>query len=169
MSVSHTNSQTKRQTDDEPLGEADLHQAAISVRIAIARTARRLRQEGASDLSPTALAALASIDRKGPLTPTRLAELEGVRRPTITRIIGHLEEHELIERRPDPEDGRSCLLTVSPGGADYLSRLRTKKSAFLADLLASLPADDAEILVRASEILDGALREPGTSRQEASR
>jgi DNA-binding MarR family transcriptional regulator len=160
MSHSHTNSQTERQTIEGPIGEADLHQAAISVRIAIARTARRLRQEGASDLSPTVLAALASIDRHGPVTPTRLAELEGVKRPTITRVIGHLEEGGLIERRTDPDDGRSCLLTVSPVGVDYLSRLRTRKSAFLADLLASLPAEDAEILVRASEILDAALREP---------
>jgi len=76
---------------------------AADLRIAVARTARRLRQEG-SGLSATTGAALATIERHGPLTPSELAARERIQRPTATRLIGRLEEDGLIVRTPDPID-----------------------------------------------------------------
>ncbi|MGB0119898.1 MAG: MarR family transcriptional regulator [Solirubrobacterales bacterium] len=125
--------------------------------MAVTRTARRLRQEAGSDLSPTALTALASVERHGPVTPTGLAELEGVKRPTATRVINHLAEAGMIERHPDPEDGRSCRLELTKQGIGYLEEHRSRKSAYLARLLDSLPADDVKTLDRAAEILNHAL------------
>ncbi|MGA7398105.1 MAG: MarR family transcriptional regulator [Solirubrobacterales bacterium] len=125
--------------------------------MAVTRTARRLRQEAGSDLSPTALTALASVERHGPVTPTGLAELEGVKRPTATRVINHLAEAGMIERHADPEDGRSCRLELTNQGVDYLEEHRSRKSAYLARLLDSLPADDVKTLDRAAEILNQAL------------
>ena len=60
---------------------------ATRLRLAIARSARRLRQEAGTDLSPSLTAALATIERHGPLTPTELATRERVQRPTVTRIV----------------------------------------------------------------------------------
>src|SRR5918992_74437 len=74
------------------------------LRLVIARTARRLRQEAGTDLSPSLTSALATIDRHGPLTPSELAARERVQRPTATRMLARLEETALVVRTPDPQD-----------------------------------------------------------------
>ena len=105
------------------------------------------------------MAALASIQRHPQVTPTRLAEIEGVKRPTITRVINHLLDAGMISRIPDPDDGRSCRIELTPPGAEYLDEHRSRKSAYLARLLDSLPEEDVETLNRAAEILNEALLE----------
>lgn len=105
------------------------------------------------------MAALASIERHPQVTPTRLAEVEDVKRPTITRVINHLLEADMIDRVPDPDDGRSCRLELNDRGADYLDEHRSRKSAYLVRLLDSLSAEDVRTLDRAAEILNHALLE----------
>ena len=63
----------------------------------------RRRPPRPSGLTPTSAAALATIERHGPLTPSELAEIERVKRPTMTRTLGCLEREGLVERTPDPQ------------------------------------------------------------------
>jgi DNA-binding MarR family transcriptional regulator len=127
------------------------------LRHAIARSARRLRQEAATDLSPSLSAALATIDRHGPLTPSELAARERVQRPTITRVVYRLEEAGLVARAVDPADRRSALITVTPAGRALLEAGRTRKDAFLSERLEALPAADRATLARAAAILEDML------------
>lgn len=129
------------------------------LRLAVTRTARRLRQEAGGDLSPSLTAALATIDRHGPLTPSRLAEVERVKRPTATRVLRHLEEQGLIERVTDPTDGRVALVSATAEGRALLKRLRSRKNAYLARRLRSLPPEDVELLDRAADVLERLLDE----------
>src|SRR5690242_3703291 len=136
----------------QPLAERAAH-----LRIAIVRTARRLRQEAAAEttgLTPTSVAALATIERHGPLTPSEIAEIERVKRPTITRTLGCLEREGLIDRAPDPEDGRSSLVSVNGAGRERLRRLRGRKNAYLARRMKDLTDEEVETLERAAEILE---------------
>jgi len=140
-----------------------LTDAAARLRLAIVRTARRLRQEaaGGEALTPTALAALATVERHGPLMPSELAEIERIKRPTATSTLRGLEEAGLVERTPDPDDGRSALVSVTAAGRERLRRLRGRKNAFLARRMRDLPAADLRTLERAAEILERVLeREP---------
>jgi DNA-binding MarR family transcriptional regulator len=157
----------------------DRRSEADALRLAITRTARRLRQEAGGGLSPTMVATLASIERHKVLTPGELARIEGVQRPTMTRAINRLAEAGLIDRREDPEDRRSSLLSVSEEGHRYLAEHRSRKSAWLANLIEEMPAEDADTLARAAEILTQALeghrtaefglpREPGIDQGEGS-
>lgn len=137
---------------DIPLSERAAH-----LRIAIVRTARRLRQEAAAEtsgLTPTSVAALATIERHGPLTPSEIAEIERVKRPTITRTLGCLEREGLIDRATDPQDGRSSLISVNGAGRERLRRLRGRKNAYLARRMRDLTGDEVETLERAAEILE---------------
>ncbi len=137
--------------------DTSLTDSAAKLRMAIVRTSRRLRQEAASEtagLTPTSVAALATIDRHGPLTPSEVARIERVKRPTVTRTLGCLEREGLIERTPDPADGRSVLVAVNAVGRERLRRLRGRKNAYLARRMRDLPAADVETLERAAEILD---------------
>lgn len=139
-------------------------EGAARLRMAIVRTARRLRQEAAGaagELTPTTAAALASVERHGPLTPSELAEIERVRRPTATRTLRALTEAGLAERTPDPDDGRSALVSVTPTGRERLRRLRGRKNAYLARRMRELPAADVEVLERAAAILERILEEEG--------
>ncbi|HWP32904.1 MAG TPA: MarR family transcriptional regulator [Solirubrobacterales bacterium] len=141
--------------------EASLTDSAARLRMAIVRTARRLRQEaagaGGTELSPTAVAALASVERHGPLTPSELAEIERVRRPTATRTLRILVEAGLVDRAPDPSDGRSALVSVNAAGREQLRRLRGRKNAYLARRMRDLAPEDLETLERAARILEGML------------
>jgi DNA-binding MarR family transcriptional regulator len=121
--------------------------------------ARRLRQEAGGGLSPTLISALASIENRGPMTPSELADRERIKRPTATRIIGSLEERGLVGRTADPADGRSSLIAVTPDGRDLLRTLRTRKDAYLAERLRALPAADRETLARAVDLLEHMLEE----------
>jgi DNA-binding MarR family transcriptional regulator len=137
--------------------DTTLTDAAAQLRLGIVRTARRLRQEAAAEasgLTPTSTAALATIERHGPLTPSELAELERVKRPTVTRTLGCLEREGLVERTPDPSDGRSSLVSVNTAGRERLRRLRGRKNAYLAKRMRDLPDEDVAALERAAEILE---------------
>ena len=143
---------------DTPLSERAAH-----LRMAIVRTARRLRQEAAVEttgLTPTSVAALATIERHGPLTPSEIAKIERVKRPTITRTLVCLEREGLVDRAPDPEDGRSALVSVNGAGRARLRRLRGRKNAYLARRMRELTDEEVETLERAAEILDR-MREVG--------
>ncbi len=134
--------------------DAELVEAAARLRVAIFRTARRLRQEAGAELGPALLAALGTIERHGPVTPSELADLEGVKRPTATRMIARLEAEGLIERTRDPGDGRSSLVSVGSAGAALLRRLRKRRTAYLARRLRALDADDVAVLARATAVLE---------------
>jgi DNA-binding MarR family transcriptional regulator len=134
-------------------------QLASRLRLAVARTARRLRQEAGGGLSPTLSAALASIDNHGPLTPSELADRERIKRPTATRLIASLEQDGLVARTSDPSDGRSSLIATTPEGRDLMRILRTRKDAYLARRLAKLTAGERETLARAADLLERLLEE----------
>jgi DNA-binding MarR family transcriptional regulator len=132
---------------------------AGGLRLTIARTARRLRQETGTELSPSLTAALSTIERHGPLTPGEVATRERIQRPTATRVLARLEEQGLIDRMPDVRDGRSSLLTASEAGRDLLAELRTRKTAFLASRIEDLADEDRATLERAADILERMLAE----------
>ena len=132
---------------------------AARLRLAVTRTARRLRQQAGTDLSPSLTAALATIERHGPLTPSELAACERVQRPTATRIAARLETGGLVARTGDPSDGRVTLLSATPEGVDLLHRLRTRKNAYLARRLRDLPAEDLAALERAADVLERMLED----------
>jgi len=149
--------------------DATLTDSAARLRMAIVRTSRRLRQEAAGavgELTPTSAAALATVERHGPLTPSELAEVERVKRPTATRTLRVLSEAGLVERAPDPTDGRSALVSITAAGRDRLRRLRGRKNAYLARRMRELPPADVETLERAAAILEGILEEPRPPRRE---
>ena len=130
---------------------------AANLRLVIGRAARRLRQEGGTDLSPSLTAALSTIERHGPLTPSELAMRERVQRPTVTRVVCRLEEADLVSRAPDPGDGRSALITVTPAGRALLAASRTRKDAYLFERVDALSPEDRATLQRAVALLEGML------------
>ena len=121
------------------------------------RVARRLRQEAGAELSPSLTAALSTVERHGPLTPSELAARERIQRPTATRVIARLEDERLIQRTADLYDKRSSLVAVTKKGEELLAELRTRKTAFLAERLDTLEPEERATLERAADILERVL------------
>ncbi len=115
---------------------------ATHLRLALMRMHRRLRAEAGDELSPTLIAALVSVERHGPLTLGRLAELERVTPPSITRVVAALERHGLVRREVDEEDRRVSRVSLTPAGGRLLQDSRRRKNAFLARRLDRLDARD---------------------------
>ena len=130
------------------------------LRMVVARLSRRLRQEANEGATPSQLAALATVERHGPITLGDLAGHERVRPPTMTRIVGGLEEARLVRREVDPSDRRVARVTITSEGSRLLARSRTRKDEFLATLLDHLDPDDRAVVERAVPILERLVETP---------
>lgn len=133
---------------------------AEHLRLSVTRLARRLRQHGGVDASPTQLAALATIERHGPITLGDLAAAEHVQPPTITAAVGRLEQQGLVSRRPDRADKRVVRVAVTAAGRRLLDRNRSLKTAFLARRLDTLDPSERATLEDAAVLLDRLLDGP---------
>jgi DNA-binding MarR family transcriptional regulator len=118
--------------------------------------ARRLRQEALTggDLSPTLSAALGTIEREGPLTPSALADHERIQRPTATRVVARLEAAGLVTRTADPSDRRVAHVAITPAGRALIQRIRSRKNEYVARLLRDLEPTDRETLAQAAALLE---------------
>ena len=133
---------------------------ATALRISVSRLARRLRVErlmpelAEPALSDTQLAALATLERHGAMSPGDLAEHEKVQPPSMTRVIAALVDWELVTRAPHPTDRRQVILTVTPQGRSLVQRVRRRKEAWLARRLAELSPQERATLREAAPILE---------------
>ncbi len=127
---------------------------AARLRILVMRLSRRLRQEAGSEATASQLSALATIDRLGPLTLKDVAGHEGVRPPTMTRIVARLEEDGLVSREVDSADRRVARVAVTAEGRRVLQRSRTRKAAFLARQLRSFEPREKATLEEAMRLLE---------------
>lgn len=92
-------------------------QLAEELSVAAVRLTRLLRaNDTGARLSGPQASALSAIIYSGGLSPSNLADLEKVQRPTIAKTIGELEQQCLIERRADPKDGRGAILVATEKG-----------------------------------------------------
>src|SRR4051812_24849935 len=96
------------QSDAEQLA-ADLDQRVVRLWQVLVRRSFR-------ELSRTAVSVLAGLRDSGPQRITELAAGEGVAQPTMTNLVGRLERDGLVERTPDPDDGRAARIAVTSEG-----------------------------------------------------
>ncbi len=150
---------TRSRTADTPAdpvahSATDAAQLAADLRLSVTRLARRLRQAADMGLSPSLLSALAIVHVHGPLTLGALAELEGVSPPTVTRVVNRLEADGLLERIVDPDDKRVCRVATTNSGDSLLDASRERKTAWLAERLAALDAEQLAHLAAAAVVLE---------------
>jgi DNA-binding MarR family transcriptional regulator len=105
-------------------------------------------------MSPSQLSCLATVGRDGPLSLGALAERERVAAPTMTGIVARLADDGLVERRPDPADGRSRLVSITDAGRDRVADVRERKNQWLRARLDELDADDSRTLLAAAEVME---------------
>ena len=124
------------------------------LRVALARLSRRLRRHELAGLTPTQLAALATVERSGPMRLGDLAAAEGIAPSTLTRLVTALEDSGYVRRFADPSDARASTLAITPRGQDALARIRTESTLVLTASLGLLTAAQRSALAEALPVLE---------------
>jgi len=122
--------------------------------IAVARLIRRLRHGDPTPLGPGAISALGTIVSDGPLRVGDLAAVEGVRAPTMTRIVDALVAEGNVERVPDPADGRACLVRATASGSEVIAGARMARSHHLIERMSHLSPAQLDALYAALPALE---------------
>lgn len=132
---------------------------AKTLRDAIIRFSRRVRQaRPVGDLTFSQLSALTSLQLHGALTPRELADVERVQPPTMTKIVGKLEDRGLVARTPHPTDGRQVILAATDEGRAVYAVHENARNEWLAVQLDQLSPEERDTLARAAEILQRVAR-----------
>ena len=132
--------------------DPDVGQVAAALRVSIGLLLRRLRQvQVDGELTWPESSALVRLDRGGPTTPSELARLEQISPQSMGATLAALETRGLVERRPDPRDGRRVVLSVTEAGHDVLLDKRNARAEQLAKALAAgfTPAELGQLMAAA--------------------
>lgn len=91
--------------------------AARDLRVVFSRLRRRLREVAtADDLTPPQTAVLLRLIKDGSASTSELAGAERVRPQSMAATVAGLDRHGLIERTPDPHDGRRQVISLTALG-----------------------------------------------------
>lgn len=106
----------------------------------------QLAARGQDGVEWAAYGLLFQLATDGPKRSSSLADSACVDPSTVSRQVGQLVKAGLVERQPDPEDGRATLLAATPTGQTiYAERLEKRRQLF-ARLVEGWPERDVETL-----------------------
>lgn len=114
--------------------------------------ARLLLRRGTSGLSRAEAGVLSAV-AAGPLRITELAASQALAQPTVTQLVGRLEDRGLLRRKRDRTDGRVVLVSSTREGRAALDGLRREYQAVLRDQLAGHSDEDVLALAAATELI----------------
>jgi DNA-binding MarR family transcriptional regulator len=110
--------------------------APAALRVSIGLFVRRLRQAPVhGELTLPEISALSRLDRAGPATPGALAKVEQISPQAMGATLSMLAERGLVERRPDPADGRRAVMSLTEAGRRAIRTKRTARTEQLAKAL----------------------------------
>jgi DNA-binding MarR family transcriptional regulator len=116
---------------------------------------RRLRRVPvANALTFPQSAALGRLDRGGPAASADLARQEQISPQSMGATLGELEARGLVNRQPDPDDGRRILLSISATGRRELNRRRSARVEQLAQGLADFTESELAQLAVAAPLIE---------------
>lgn len=99
---------------------------------------RRLKPLG---LSSAHLPVINALIDNAALSQKALAEIAAIEQPTMAATLARMERDRIVERRPDPHDGRSALFSLSPATRKKIPAIRRAVEAVNAEALRGLPED----------------------------
>jgi DNA-binding MarR family transcriptional regulator len=120
----------------------------------VAIFARRVEQarigalgEQRNSMDRAAFLLLNRLDRTGPVGVKALAQAMGIDSSTVTRQVAPLVDCGLVDRVPNPDDGRAVVLGLSEQGRRRLEEVRSSRQELMRVLLADWPEEDRETFV----------------------
>lgn len=132
----------------------DLNVTPMGLLGRMARLQVHLRREIEGNLAQHGLSApnfdiLATLRRAGPpfaLSPGELLATAMITSGTMTTRVDQLAKLGLVSRQPNPDDGRSVIVTLTPAGRELVDAAVTSHVATQAAITAPLSAEDFDLL-----------------------
>ncbi|WP_375493024.1 MarR family winged helix-turn-helix transcriptional regulator [uncultured Jatrophihabitans sp.] len=128
---------------------------AALLRPSLLRLTRLVRNQRVdTSITLTALSAMASLRKHGPMSAGELAAFERVQPPSMTKVLAALEDKQLVRRDSHPHDRRQAILEITEAGVALLDSEQRSRDLWLSTQLESLTADERALLQRVVPILD---------------
>ena len=135
------------------LPKDDQHETANLLHSAAVRLLRTARAADTDlDLDGPRASLLSVLVFAGPQPVTKLAELEQVSSPAITKMVSALESAGLAQRERSETDRRVVLVSATPAGKRLLERGRAARVRAIAALLADATEAQLQTLRAASDV-----------------
>jgi len=110
--------------------------AARELQVVLGRLGRRAKEVSDNhQLTPSQVSVLSRLAKEGAASTSDLAAAERVRPQSMAATLGVLDERGLIQRRPDPGDGRRQLVSLSARGRETYQGRRQEREAWLTRTL----------------------------------
>jgi DNA-binding MarR family transcriptional regulator len=140
--------------DDRPDTPSPLETAVTDLLRATGLLLRRLRAESnPSELTWSESVILARLDEAGWTTTADLARAESVKPQSIGAALGVLEQEDLIQRRPDPTDGRQVLFGLTAAGVATRRRNTLLKRQWIAAAMTNLGRAEQQTIIAAAGLI----------------
>lgn len=138
---------------------ASAARAASEVRVVLGRVKRRLTAlADTDDLTPSQSSVLSRLDKDGPASASELATAERIRPQSIAAILAALRQADLIQRHPDPQDGRRQVVSLTSAGRHRLQGDRKVRQEWLAQTLQEHCTEaERQKIITALALLDRAI------------
>ena len=135
--------------------KADAVERFHHLAIALLRSMRRVDE--ANGLAGPRASALAVLVFRGPQSLGELAAAEGVKPPTMSRLVKAMQAEGLVQSQAAAHDQRAVRIAASAKGKRLMLRGRDKRLAAIRELLRDASAAEREALETVVELLARAL------------
>ncbi|MFC0335657.1 MarR family transcriptional regulator [Paenibacillus sepulcri] len=108
-----------------------------------------IRLPSIEKLSFTTLSVLHTLSLKSPMRLTELTVNEQVTQSAITQLVTRLERAGLVERRPDPNDGRVVQVHITALGANVIDSRRLNRMTQLSKFSEGLTQEEKRAIASA--------------------
>jgi DNA-binding MarR family transcriptional regulator len=131
-------------------------EVAAALQVGIGLFVRRLRQSPVQDeLTVPEMTALSRLDRGGPATPSALARAEQITPQGMGATLSSLAQRGLVERRPDAQDGRRVVMSLTEAGRQVVHSKRSARTRQLGQALSErFTAEELKILAMAAPLIE---------------
>lgn len=135
--------------------ERNLPDIAMDLRKVFGRLRRKFREQSTlGDLTWSQLSVLCHLDLVESATVSELALREGVRSQSMGASIATMEAAGMVQRSPDPNDGRQSLVSLTPDCRQQVRAGRIARQDWVMQALQSkLSAEELAQLDRGIQVL----------------
>lgn len=136
-------------------------QTAHELRVVFGRLRRQLREVAANhELTPSQTSVLSRLAKEGASSASALAAAERVRPQSMAATLAVLDERGLIQRRPDPSDGRRQLVTLTDAGSEWIEGSRRAREEWLACALQERYTEaERKVIIEALALMERLIHE----------
>ncbi|AEX40543.1 Multiple antibiotic resistance protein marR [Corynebacterium pseudotuberculosis] len=107
-----------------------------------------------SDLTQPQLTIMTRLANTGPARISHIAQAEGIRMPTASNALHHLEKRGIVERIRDESDRRGVKVQLTDFGQAELLRVGEERTQYLADMLATLPPEEYAQMDKVADVIN---------------